>query len=41
LAKNLYLSTTSYSGDIETSIHDTVIVFFDALGFNDEDLITV
>ncbi len=42
LAKHLYLSTTScYSGDIETSIHDTVIVLFDALGFNDDDLITV
>jgi hypothetical protein len=41
LAKHLYRTTSSCFGNMEVSIDDMVMVLFDALGFNDEDLITV
>ncbi|CAF1657625.1 unnamed protein product [Rotaria magnacalcarata] len=41
LAKHLYLTTIRCFGNMEASIDDMVIVLFNALGFNDGDLITV
>jgi hypothetical protein len=41
LAKHLYINTSSCFGHMEASIDDMVYVLFNALGFNDEDLITV
>ncbi|CAF5199949.1 unnamed protein product, partial [Rotaria magnacalcarata] len=40
-AKNVYLTITSCFGNMEASIDDIIIVLFNALGFNDGDLITV
>ncbi|CAF4729914.1 unnamed protein product [Rotaria sp. Silwood1] len=41
LAKHMYLITSSCFGNMEASIDDMVIVLFNALGFNDGDLITM
>jgi hypothetical protein len=41
LAKHLYRTTSSCFDNMEVSINDMVIALFDALGFNDENLITV
>jgi len=41
LAKHLYLNTRNSFGNTEGSSDDMIFVIFDALGFNDEDLIIV
>ncbi|CAF4876023.1 unnamed protein product, partial [Rotaria sp. Silwood2] len=41
LAKHMYLNSSSCFGNTEASVDDMVIVLFNALGFNDGNLITV
>ncbi len=41
LAKHLYVNTSNRFGNSEASIDDVIFILFDALGFNDGDLITV
>ena len=41
LAKHLYVNTKNCFGNTEASMDDMVFILFDALGFNDGDLITV
>jgi hypothetical protein len=40
-AKHLYINTSSCFGNIEASVDDMVFVLFNALGFNDGELITM
>ena len=41
LAKHLYVKTECPFGNKEASVDDIICFLFDALGFNDEDLISV